>query len=76
MTEPANRYAIVVFCSDEDGAWVADVPDLKPCSAFGASREEAVAEIGIAIEAWLAATRDAGLEIPRPQFQPHHEAAE
>jgi predicted RNase H-like HicB family nuclease len=76
MTEPMNRYVIVVFWSDEDGAWVADVPDLKSCSAFGASREEAVAEIGLAIEAWLAAARDTGLEIPRPQFQPHYEAAE
>ncbi|MEJ0077341.1 MAG: type II toxin-antitoxin system HicB family antitoxin [Alphaproteobacteria bacterium] len=76
MTEPANRYAIVVFWSGEDDAWVADVPDLKSCSAFGSTREEAVAEIGVAIEAWLAAARDAGLEIPKPQFQPHHEAAE
>jgi predicted RNase H-like HicB family nuclease len=71
-----NRYAIIVFWSDEDGAWVADVPDLKSCSAFGASREQAVAEVGVAIDAWLAAARDAGLEIPKPRFQPHHEAAE
>jgi len=76
MTKPANSYAIVLFWSDEDEAWVADVPDLKSCSAFGATREEAVAEIGVAIEAWLAAARDAGLDIPKPQFQSHHEAAE
>ncbi len=71
-----NRYAIIVFWSEDDGAWVADVPDLKSCSAFGDTREEAVAEVGIAIEAWLAAARDAGLEIPKPRYQPHHEAAE
>jgi predicted RNase H-like HicB family nuclease len=71
-----NRYAIIVFWSDEDGAWVADVPDLKSCPAFGDTREEAVAEVSIAIDAWLAAARDAGLEIPKPRFQPHHEAAE
>ena len=71
-----NHYAIVVFWSDEDRAWVADVPDLKPCSAFGSTPEEAVAEVSIAMEAWLAAARDAGLEIPKPRFQPHHEAAE
>lgn len=71
-----NRYAIIVFWSDEDGAWVADVPDLKSCAAFGDTREEAVAEVSIAIDAWLAAARDAGMEIPKPQFQPHHEAAE
>jgi predicted RNase H-like HicB family nuclease len=71
-----NRYAVIVFWSDEDSAWVADVPDLKSCAAFGDTREEAVAEVSIAIDAWLAAARDAGLEIPKPQFQPHHEAAE
>ena len=71
-----NRYAIIVFWSEDDGAWVADVPDLRSCSAFGDTREEAVAEVGIAIEAWLATARDAGLEISEPQYQPHHEAAE
>ena len=76
MTEPANRYAIVVSWSEEDGGWIADVPDLKSCSAFGNTREEAVAEVGIAIDAWLAAAREAGLPIPEPRFQPHHEAAE
>ena len=71
-----NRYAIIVFWSKEDDAWVADVPDLKSCSAFGASPEEAVAEVRIAMDAWLEAARAAGLKIPAPRFQPHHEAAE
>jgi predicted RNase H-like HicB family nuclease len=71
-----SRYAIVVFWSEEDGAWVADVPDLKSCSAFGASPEEAVAEVRVATEAWLKAAREAGLKIPEPSFQPRHEAAE
>jgi predicted RNase H-like HicB family nuclease len=72
----ANRYAIVVFWSEEDAAWVADVPDLKSCSAFGNSPEEAFAEVQVAMEAWLAAARDAGLPIPKPHYQPHIEAAE
>lgn len=71
-----NRYAIVVFWSDEDEAWIADVPDLKSCSAFGHSPEAAVAEVRVAMEAWLAAAREAGKPIPAPHFQPHHEAAE
>jgi predicted RNase H-like HicB family nuclease len=71
-----HRYAIIVFWSEEDGAWVADVPDLKSCSAFGDSPEQAVAEVRVAMDAWLAAAREAGLTIPKPRFQPHHEAAE
>ena len=45
------HYAIIVFWSDEDGSWVADVPDLKSCSAFGDTPEEAVAEVGVAMDA-------------------------
>ncbi len=71
-----NRYAIVVFWSDEDEAWVADVPDLKSCSAFGDAPEAAVAEVRVAMDAWLAAAREAGHSIPPPRFQPHHAAAE
>jgi predicted RNase H-like HicB family nuclease len=71
-----HRYAINVFWSDEDGVWIADVPDLKSCSAFGATPEQALAEVRIAMDAWLDAAREAGLPIPDARYQPHHEAAE
>jgi predicted RNase H-like HicB family nuclease len=71
-----QRYAINVFWSEDDQFWVADIPDLKSCSAFGATPEEAVAEVRIAMDAWLDAARDAGHKIPDPRYQPHHEAAE
>ncbi len=70
------HYAIIVFWSDEDRAWVADVPDLKSCSAFGATPEEAMAEVRVAMEAWLAADRDAGHPIPEARYQPQYGAAE
>ena len=76
MTPGMNRYAIIVFWSEEDGAWVADVPDLKSRSAFGDTPEEAVAEVQVATEARLAAARDAGHPTPVPRFQPQNEAAE
>jgi len=44
------RYAIIVFWSDQEGARVADVPDLKSCSAFGDTPEEAVTEVRVAME--------------------------
>jgi predicted RNase H-like HicB family nuclease len=69
-------YAIIVFWSEEDGAWVADVPDLKSCAAFGDTPEEAVAEVRVAMEAWLAAAREAGHPIPKARYRPHYEAAE
>lgn len=62
-----NRDAIVVFWCEDDRAWVADVSDLKSCAAFGSTAEEAFDEVRIAMDAWLAAARDSGLEIPKPR---------
>jgi predicted RNase H-like HicB family nuclease len=59
-------YPINVFWSDEDAAWVADVPDLAYCSASGGTPHEAVAEVELAIEAWLEAARVSGRAIPSP----------
>ncbi len=58
-----SDYHINVFYSEEDGGYIADIPDLEACSAFGASPEEALAEVEKAKEAWLAAARD-GASLP------------
>ncbi len=71
-----NRYAIIVFWSDEDGVWIADAPDLKSCSAHGDTPEEALAELQVAMEAWLEVAREEGYPIPEPRFRPHQDAAE
>ena len=65
-----SDYHINVFYSDEDAAYVADIPDLDACSAFGASPEEALAEVEKAKAAWLAAAREAGKAVPEPRYRP------
>lgn len=65
-----SDYHINVFYSDEDGAYVADIPDLEACSAFGATAEEAVAEVDRAKQAWLAAARETGRQVPEPRYRP------
>ena len=60
------KYHINLFWSEPDGAWVADVPDLQSCSAFGGTPAEALAEVEQVIEAWLAVVREDGLPIPEP----------
>jgi predicted RNase H-like HicB family nuclease len=70
-----KNYAILTFWSPDDGVWVADAPDLKSCSAFGSTPEEAVAELRIAMEAWLSVAKEKGMNLPLPQFnQPLHAA--
>lgn len=61
-----SSYRIEVFWSDEDQAWVADVPDLPFCTAHGPTPHEAVAEVELAAEAWLEAAREIGRPIPPP----------
>ena len=63
-------YHINVFWSDEDKCYVADIPDLKYCSAFGATPEDAVREVMIAKEGWLETAREEGKPIPRPRYRP------
>ena len=63
-------YHINVFSSEEDGGYVADIPDLAYCSAFGASPEEALAQVMIARAAWLEAAATAGKPIPEPRYRP------
>lgn len=63
-------YHINVFWSDEDGSYVADIPDLTHCSAFGSTPQEALAEVMIAKEAWLQAAAEAQKPIPRPRYRP------
>jgi predicted RNase H-like HicB family nuclease len=65
-----SDYHINVFYSDDDGSYVADIPDLEACSALGSSPEDALAEVERAKEAWLAAARDAGRPIPEPRYRP------
>lgn len=59
-------YPIEVFWSEEDSTWVADVPDLPYCTAHGAAPHEAVAEVELAIEAWIEAARATGRAVPTP----------
>jgi predicted RNase H-like HicB family nuclease len=68
----ALPYPINVFWSDEDDAWVADVPDLAYCSALGDSPHEAVAEAEVAIEAWLETARPSGRPVPPPSAHSVH----
>jgi len=63
-------YHINIFFSDEDGGYIADVPDLEACSAFGETPEAALREVKRAKEAWLEAAREARKPIPPPRYRP------
>jgi len=59
-----------VFYSEADGGYIADIPDLEACSAFGETASAALAEVQIAKKAWLAAARKARKPVPKPRYRP------
>lgn len=63
-------YHINIFYSEEDQAYIADIPDLRYCSAHGATPEEALAEVLIARDLWLETAQQEGIPIPEPRFRP------
>ena len=63
-------YHINIFYSEEDEGYIADIPDLKFCSAFGDTPEEALREVQVAKAAWIEAARAEGKPIPLPRYRP------
>jgi predicted RNase H-like HicB family nuclease len=63
-------YHINIFYSEEDGGYIADIPDLQACSAFGHTPAEALAQVEIAKKTWLEAAQAEGKPIPQPQYRP------
>lgn len=63
-------YHINVFYSEEDEGYIADIPDLRHCSAFGLTPSEALAEVLKAKEAWLKSAKDKKKPVPVPTYRP------
>jgi len=63
-------YHINIFWSEEDDCYVADIPDLFACSAFGDTPEQALAEVEKAKRNWPASARQEGRAIPEPRYRP------
>ncbi len=65
-----NEYHINIFYSREDKGYIADIPDLEHCSAFGETPEQALAEVKKAMAAWLKAAKKTHKPIPPPRYRP------
>jgi predicted RNase H-like HicB family nuclease len=63
-------YHINIFFSKEDSGYIADIPDLQACSAFGATAEEALSALEEAREVWLETARELCKSIPLPRYRP------
>ena len=62
-----SKYEIIIFWSEEDSAFIAEVPELPGCMADGASYQEAVAHIEVVIQEWIETARELGRSVPKPK---------
>ena len=62
-----SKYEIVIYWSEEDNTFVADVPELPGCMADGETYQEALSNAEIVIQEWIETARELGREIPQPK---------
>lgn len=62
-----DRYEVIIYWSDEDKAFVAQVPELPGCMADGATREEALSNAQVIIKEWIETAKELGREVPEPK---------
>ena len=62
-----NKYEIIIYWSDEDKAFIAEVPELPGCMADGATQNEVLANIEAVIREWIETANDLGRPIPEPK---------
>ena len=64
---PEYRYELILYWSEPDEAFIAEVPELAGCAADGPTYEAALEVAGVAIREWIHTTRELGRTIPKPK---------
>ena len=62
-----NKFEIILYWSNEDQSFIAEVPELPGCAADGTTRQEALANAEVVITEWLETARELGRPIPEPR---------
>ncbi len=62
-----NKYEIIIYWSEADQAFIAEVPELAGCMADGETSQEALANVEIIIQEWIETAKDLGRHIPEPK---------
>ncbi len=63
----SSKYEMIIYWSDEDNSFVAEVPELPGCMADGKSYQEAVSNAEIVIKEWIETAKELGRQIPQPR---------
>ena len=61
------KYEVIIYWSDEDQAFIAEVPELPGCAADGATYQEALANVEVVIQEWIETAKELGRLIAEPK---------
>ena len=67
MQTSKYRYEIILYWSNEDQAYIAEVPELPGCAADGKSYQEAIANVEVIIDEWIETAEELGRQVPEPK---------
>lgn len=62
-----TKYEVILYWSNEDQAFIAEVPELPGCAADGPTRQDALANVETVIAQWIETARELGRSIPEPK---------
>ena len=62
-----QKYEVIIYWSEEDHTFIAEVPELPGCAGDGKTHQEALANVQMIIQEWLETARDLGRPIPKPK---------
>lgn len=62
-----TRYEVIIYWSDEDNAFIAEVPELPGCMADGATYQKALAHVEVIIKEWIETAKESGRPVPEPK---------
>ena len=65
--KPEYRYEVILYWSDADAAFVAEVPELPGCAADGPTYAEALEAVQVVIREWIETARELGRPVPEPR---------
>ncbi len=62
-----SKYEIIIYWSEDDQAFIAEVPELPGCAADGATYKEALTNVEVIIKEWIVTAKELGRPIPQPK---------
>ena len=62
-----SKYEVIIYWSEDDKAFVAEVPELPGCASDGATYQEALANVEVIISEWMETAKELGRPIPQPK---------